>query len=262
MALMSAVLGALLISIVPLVLTFFYNPDNRTLNSILISLAVGCLLGDAVFHLLPEMLSIDFHQHRPTMNSLFAGILMFFALEQYLQIYHGGHAHNNHGQGERGERDSVHSGTAVGPLIIVSDMMHNMVDGLAIGVAFRASFVTGISTMIATLLHEIPHELSDYAILGNAGYGKQKIIIYSLMSSTASLLGAVVGALLGKLMFMEVSLEKCLLGFTAGNFLYLALADLTPELMHGHAADIGVIARNALVLIGALLLYLLKCYLH
>ena len=268
---LSALLGASVISIVPLFLTCFYNPDNKTLNTILISLAVGCLLGDAVFHLIPEMLDIDFASNRPTLNALFIGIMVFFGLEQYLQIYHCGHLHHSpttHHQLQpqeegTGNAGSIHSSSATGPLIIVSDTMHNMVDGLAIGVAFRASFTTGISTVIATLLHEIPHELSDYAVLGHTGYSKQQIIIYSLMSSTASLFGALVGAMLGKLMFFDVSIEKVLLAFTAGNFLYLALADLTPELMHGHDdRQIGVVMRNALVIMGASLLYVLKCYLH
>lgn len=256
-----ALCGVISVSVVPLTLLPFYNAHNRILTATLLSLAVGCLLGDAIFHLLPEMLNVPFENANAPCIALISGLVLFLAFEQYLQLYHCGHGHGHGRAVEHEEESPEQHGTAMGPLVLFSDLMHNLVDGLAIGVSFRESLGTGLSSTMAVLLHEVPHELGDYAILGHSGYSRAKILQYSLTASLAAILGAIVGVLIGNLSILGQQLQPMLLGFTAGNFLYIALADLAPELMHSHSAA-PLTMQNSLVLVGIITMYLSKLYLN
>lgn len=124
----------------------------------------------------------------------------------------------------------------VGLLILTSDFVHNFVDGLAIGVSFSTSFSVGIATSMAVFLHEIPHELGDFAILLNAGYSPSTIVLCNILTTISSFMGVIIST---SLIFMDSSvgemkftstLKPGILSLTAGNFLYIALADLIPEL--------------------------------
>eukprot|EP01135_Chromosphaera_perkinsii_P008538 Nk52_evm4s1400 gene=Nk52_evmTU4s1400 len=109
-------------------------------------------------------------------------------------------------------------------MILLGDGMHNFIDGIAIGASFATSTELGISTSIAVGLHEIPQELSDYVILINSGFGKYAAMLANLLSAA----GAFVGIILG--IELSGSYKPWLLAFAAGNFIYLALVDLLPEI--------------------------------
>ena len=128
----------------------------------------------------------------------------------------------------------------VGLLVLTSDFIHNFVDGVAIGVSFATSFPVGMSTAVAVFLHEIPHELGDFAILLSAGYTPMTIVICNILTTLSSFLGVAVSLVLiainsdpGQAVVpFSLTLKPAILSLTAGNFLYIALADLIPELLN------------------------------
>lgn len=136
----------------------------------------------------------------------------------------------------------------MGLLILTSDFIHNFVDGIAIGVSYSSSLSVGISTSVAVFLHEIPHELGDFAILLAAGYRPLTIVICNVLTALSSLLGVFLAIMLlglqsgagstaeGMEKFAQ-TVEPLILSLTAGNFLYIALADLVPELLRGAEKD-------------------------
>lgn len=129
------------------------------------------------------------------------------------------------------EHEHAHDGPqrilTVGWLNLISDAVHNFVDGIAIGAAFSFSLEVGLATSIAIFCHELPQELADYAILIHAGFTKTQALGLNLLTALTSVIGAAIGLGIGT---TAVANSRWLLAFTAGNFLYIALADMVQSL--------------------------------
>jgi zinc and cadmium transporter len=196
----------------------------------LVSYAVGTLLGAALLKLTPEALSSL--APTPALGALLAGILTFFVLEK-LVLWR--HSHDDH------ECD-VHKSTAT--LVILGDAVHTFVDGVVIAAAVLVSVPLGMTTALAVAAHEIPQEAGDFAILLASGYSRSRALLLNLSSAAGGVAGAAVMLLFGG---SAPEILPYVLAFAAGNFLYVAMADLIPTLHR------GTLDRNAvrqLILIG------------
>jgi zinc and cadmium transporter len=114
-----------------------------------------------------------------------------------------------------------------GALIVVGDTVHNFVDGVLIAAAFLQSTELGVVTAVAIIAHEIPQEVGDFLILLHSGYSRLRALAMNLLSSTATLVGGVIGYY--ALQFFD-GLEPILLGVVAASMIYVAVADLIPGL--------------------------------
>jgi len=178
----------------------------------LISYATGVLLTAAFIGLLPH--AIENSEPDKILFTVLIGIIIFFILEKLILWRH---CHN--------ETCEVH--TTAGPLILFGDSFHNFVDGVLISASFLTSFKLGIITSLAVIAHEVPQEVGDFGILLYSGYSRLKAFIYNQISSLTTLLGALIA-----FYFLE-STKKVLpyvLAISAASFIYIALADLTPNL--------------------------------
>ncbi|KAM4624869.1 metal cation symporter ZIP8 [Polymixia lowei] len=110
-------------------------------------------------------------------------------------------------------------------MITLSDALHNFIDGLAIGASFTVSVLTGFSTSIAIVCEEFPHELGDFVILLNAGMSIPQAIFFNLLSAMSCYVGLVFGILLG-----SAFAPNAIFAIAGGMFLYIALADMFPEM--------------------------------
>ncbi|XP_065665884.1 metal cation symporter ZIP14 isoform X2 [Hydra vulgaris] len=117
-------------------------------------------------------------------------------------------------------------------MVFVGDAIHNFMDGVAIGTAFSDTFPAslngGISTSIAILLHELPHELGNFAVLLASGLSVKQACIMHLISSITAFVGGSIGISLGT----EWNTGFWILSVTAGLFIYVALVDMLPEVLH------------------------------
>ncbi|KAL4641656.1 zinc transporter ZIP8-like [Arapaima gigas] len=112
-------------------------------------------------------------------------------------------------------------------MISLSDALHNFIDGLAIGASFTVSILTGFSTSIAIVCEEFPHELGDFVILLSAGMSIPQAIFFNLLSAMSCYIGLVLGILVGSNFAPNV-----IFALAGGMFLYIALADMFPEMNH------------------------------
>jgi zinc and cadmium transporter len=176
----------------------------------LVALAAGTLLGGALLHMLPGAVEAIGNELEVYLW-LVGGFLSFFVLEQFLHWHHCHQAVTEHGP--------------LGYLILIADGVHNFVGGLAVAGAFLVDIRVGVVTWIAAAAHEIPQELGDFGILVHAGWSRTRALLFNLLSALTFLVGGWVAyALAGR---FEVT---WLLPFAAGNFVYIAAADLIPEL--------------------------------
>ncbi|NUR56459.1 MAG: ZIP family metal transporter [Acidobacteria bacterium] len=197
----------------------------------LISYAVGTLVGVALLALVPEALAEL--PARVAMLTMVGGILAFFLLEKAVLWRH---CHDD-------EACSVHSTAA--SLVIVGDAFHTFVDGAVIAAAVLTSVPLGLTTALAVAAHEIPQEVGDVAILLRAGYSRSRAFTLNVLSGVGGILGAAAMVLASRAV---PSALPYVLAFAAGNFLYVAMADLIPDLHRDPRANDSV---RQLLLIGA-----------
>jgi zinc and cadmium transporter len=178
----------------------------------LISFAAGTLLGAAFLGMLPKAMT----KTKPSTVLIFVliGIVLFFVLEKFLIWYH---CHD--------EKCEVHS--AAPYLILFGDAFHNFMDGVVITAGFLISVPFGVATSLAVVAHEVPQEIGDFAILLHGGMGKMKAFTYNFLSAGATVPGALTAYALS--WHME-KITPIILALAASSFLYIAIADLIPEI--------------------------------
>jgi zinc and cadmium transporter len=188
---------------------------KRTLF-VLISFAAGALLGDVFFHLLPELIDPEAGLHPGMALWILFGIVLLFIIEKFI------HWHHCHGPEDRDEH--VHPFALTN---LVGDGLHNFIDGMIIAASFLVAIPVGIATTIAVVLHEIPQEISDFGILLHGGFSKKQALALNFVSSLTAFAGALIVLGLGALNPLSVAIP---LSIACGSFIYIAGADLIPEI--------------------------------
>ena len=212
----------------------------------LLSLAAGALLATSFMLLLPEAFESDVE---PQM--LFAtvlGFLIFFFLLDKAELWHHGHEHHQghshghhhgdphdhphdhpHGPGPKSS-EPAHEGRPLGSgswAVLAGDSLHCFADGVLIASAFVADMGLGVLAAMAVLLHEVPHHMGDLAVVRATSHNRRAAIIKVSMAGSVTTLGGVVG------FFLVDQLHDHLPYFlvvAASSFMYVALADLIPQL--------------------------------
>ncbi|XP_052439691.1 zinc transporter ZIP4-like isoform X2 [Carassius gibelio] len=113
-------------------------------------------------------------------------------------------------------------------MITIGDGIHNFADGLAMGAAFSVSWRSGLATSLAVLCHELPHELGDFAILLHCGLSVRKALLLNVGSALTSFIGLYIALSVST----QTIAEEWISAITAGFFLYIALADMLPSMIH------------------------------
>ena len=190
----------------------------------LVSLSTGVLLGTALLHVLPEAFGSG-EPPQALFLTLLGGLLFFFLLEK-AELYRHGHHHEHDDHDHHHGFDAEQAGRG-GWSVLVGDSIHNFCDGVLIAAAFLADPQLGIVTALAIIAHEIPQEVGDYIVLINAGFSRMRALAYNALSGLAAVVGGVLGYfLIGPwreyLPYMMV--------VAASSFVYVALADLIPQL--------------------------------
>lgn len=186
----------------------------------LISFAIGALLGAAFLEVLPHAVE-SASSVETAAATVLIGILVFFVLEKLVLWRHC------HEESCEGHESAVIDHGRSGLLILIGDTFHNFVDGILIAAAFMESVPLGIVTSFAIIAHEIPQEVGDFLILLHSGYSRAKAFLYNLLSSIATLVGALLAY--WTLSAMQ-GVIPVVLALAAASMIYVAVADLIPGL--------------------------------
>ena len=190
----------------------------------LVSLSAGVLLGTALLHVLPEAFESK-AQPQALFATLLAGLLFFWLLEK-VELYRHVHHHEGDGHDHHHHFDVQQAGRG-GLSVLVGDGIHNFCDGVIIAAAFLADSTLGWVTAAAIVAHEIPQEVGDFIVLINAGFSRAKALLYNALSGLAAVVGGVLGFYL---VGPWAELLPFLLVVAASSFVYIAVADLLPQL--------------------------------
>ena len=192
----------------------------------LVSLSAGVLLGTALLNVLPEAFQSKAGA-QGLFTTLLLGLLFFFLLEKaelYRHDHHheGDDPHHHHHHGF----DAEQAGKG-GWSVLVGDAIHNFCDGVIIAAAFLTDTRLGIVTSLAIIAHEVPQEVGDYIVLLNAGFSRSRALFYNALSGLAAVAGGVLGYYV---VGPWQGLFPYLLVVAASSFIYVAVADLLPQL--------------------------------
>ncbi|MFX0187538.1 MAG: ZIP family metal transporter [Candidatus Hodarchaeota archaeon] len=200
----------------------FKKRIQTILVSCLIAYATGTLLAVALLVMIPKAIS----QSDPSiiMSFFLGGIIFFFLLEKIIIWHHC-----------RVETCEVHS--AAGPIILIGDAFHNLIDGIVIAASFLISIPLGIIISFSVLTHEIPQEIGDFGILLQNQYSKRKAFLLNLLSSSTTIPAAILGYYILDIVSSTIPF---IIAISAASFVYIALSDLTPDLHRNVGLGYGI----------------------
>jgi len=241
-----SILSVLIVSLISFAGIFTLSIKIERLKLILIyliSFSAGALLGDAFIHLLPELIEESGFELATSLYILL-GIVIFFILEK---VIHWHHYHMPF------DKEHEHPFAYMN---LVGDGLHNFMDGLIIAASYMINPGVGIATTLAVIAHEIPQEIGDFGVLIHGGFSKSKALLLNFLSALTAVFGAIIGLILaGRI----AGIEKALIPIAAGGFIYIAGADLIPELHKERGikkAMLQTLAFVAGILVMILLLFL------
>ena len=197
----------------------------------LLSLAAGALLATAFMHLLPEAFESGAGADK-LFSTLLAGVVFFFLLDK-AELWHHGHEHHHDGH-DHGHDDAHPDGhghshaplRSGGWAVITGDSVHCFGDGILIASAFVADPRLGWVAALAVLAHEVPHHIGDLAVMRMTSNRSAALVKVSLAGAVTTLGGLagywLVERLVGGLPYFLV--------IASSSFIYVALADLVPQL--------------------------------
>jgi zinc and cadmium transporter len=220
----------------------------------MLSLAAGALLATAFVNLLPEA----FASHaapQALFGALLAGLVFFFVLDK-AQMWH--HSHEHHAdlptldqamKNESAPRQEHHHPHAHGHhahgrggawAVLAGDTLHCFGDGVLIASTFVAGLHLGAAATLAVLVHEVPHHMGDLAVLRANEAGNRRLALIKVsLAGAMTCLGGIAGyLLLGQL----DGLLPWLVVLASSSFIYVALADLIPQLQ-AHTGPRATVAQ-------------------
>ncbi|MEY2617267.1 MAG: hypothetical protein RL522_269 [Pseudomonadota bacterium] len=204
----------------------------------LLSLAAGALMATAFMHLLPEAFESQ-ASAKALFATLLVGLVFFFLLDK-AELWHHGHEHHHEHPAEthahKHDHDEHPPGHAHphapslrsgGWTVLAGDSVHCFGDGILIASAFMADLRLGVVAALSVLAHEVPHHIGDLAVLGETSRNRRVALLKVSMAGAVTLLGGIAG------WWLVEHLQEFLpffLAVASSSFIYVALADLIPQL--------------------------------
>ncbi len=249
----------------------------------LLSLAAGALLATSFMHLLPEAFESQAGAH-DLFTVLLLGVVFFFLLDK-AELWHHGHEHNHdapapqapahphsaarheHGasQHHHDHHHHDHSHPANGGglrtggwTLITGDSVHCFGDGVLIASAFMADLRLGLIAAVSVLAHEVPHHIGDLVVLRQSSANRRMALVKVSLAGAVTAIGGLVGY------FLVAQLQDWLpyfLALASSSFIYVALADLIPQLQKRLSAR-ETAAQIAWLLLGMGVVVLLSSMAH
>ena len=232
---------------------------THTRMQLLMSLIGGLMLGVAILHMLPHATVATQSLDKTAMATMVGLLAMFFLIRMF--HVHGHEPHEHHSHDTAVEPDHIHAcaedrmkphgGSAHGLSwigLFIGLALHTLIDGVALAAAVAAEMhesstasLLGVGTFLAVMLHKPLDALAITSVMIGGGWSKGWRNLVNCFFALMCPMGAL-AFYFGIQQFGEGQqmIVGCSLGFAAGAFLCISLADLLPEVQfHRHDRPAG-----------------------
>ncbi len=249
------------------------NRDNNKIVSLLLSFAAGVMLSVVCFDLIIDCL--ECYQN----NKISPYLTVLFVSVGYFVIWAFNDLIDKRTNNEVKHIDSSHPKTAddldelihmdhyvyhknsntnlfiAGLVMMFAIALHNLPEGMVIGTSYSVNYQSifagsGFIMAIVIGFHNIPEGMAVSVPLVNGGMSKIKAIILTGLSGLPTVIGAVLGYLLGGLGPLSLLIS---LGFASGAMLYVIFGELLPESILMYKSKLPALSTFVGILLGFIL---------
>lgn len=230
------------------------DPHSSKSLSCLLAFSAGMMISMICFDLMPEALEAS--GMLTTLIGCAAGVLLLLKFDGVFH-HHDEHPdelddlHHHHHAMESVNQKKL---TELGLMMIGSVALHNFPEGLAVGSSALFDLKTGVMMAALLALHNLPEGMGMIVPLRSGGIRRSKALLMVAMSGLPTLIGGIVGALIG-------SISPVIIGFTlalaAGCMLYVTYYEILPQVTLMDSGRKPLIFQLSGFLLGFLLISLM-----
>ena len=247
--------------------------DSKRTVSLLLSFAGGVMLSVVCFDLVTEAIETNVGIWT-VVGAIALGVAITFFLNYlidrktnpevpHIDEHHPKTAddldeliHSDHFQ-EHQVRQDGKLGLFVAGIVMASAIaLHNVPEGMTIGASYASNngAMGGAALVLAILigLHNIPEGMAVSVPLISGGMARWKAVLVTACSGIPTILGALLGYLLGEIGPMGLTLS---LGFASGAMLYVVFGEILPQSILMYHSKLPAFSAIAGILAGLLIIF-------
>ncbi|MBE6919729.1 MAG: ZIP family metal transporter [Ruminococcaceae bacterium] len=164
--------------------------------------------------------------------------------------------HADHLQQHRTQRDSKFALFMAGIVMACAIALHNVPEGMTIGASYASNNgVMGSAALVLAILiglHNIPEGMAVSVPLISGGMGRGKAVLITALSGAPTMVGALLGYLLGEIGPMGLALS---LGFASGAMLYVVFGEILPQAFIMYRSKLPAFSAIAGMLLGLYIIF-------
>ncbi|MBQ4158278.1 MAG: ZIP family metal transporter [Clostridia bacterium] len=247
--------------------------DSNRVVSLLLSFAAGVMVSVVSFDLVSEAIETDVGVW-VVIGSIILGVAVIYILNYWIdrktnpEVPHidASHPktadsleeliHSDHLYQHRRANDNKFSLFIAGIIMACAIALHNIPEGMTIGASYASeNGILGASALTLAILiglHNIPEGMAVSVPLIAGGMKKWKSVLLTAASGIPTMIGALLGFLLGDLGALGLALS---LGFASGAMLYVVFGEILPQAILLHHSKIPAFSVIAGMLVGILIIF-------
>ena len=167
------------------------------------------------------------------------------------ELIHSDHLHQHYAR-----NDSKLGLFVAGIVMACAIALHNVPEGMTIGASYASNNgVMGRAALVLAILiglHHIPEGMAVSVPLISGGMGKVKAVLITACSGIPTILGALLGYLLGEIGPMGLTLS---LGFASGAMLYVVFGEILPQSILMYHSKLPAFSTIVGMLVGLLIIF-------
>ena len=247
--------------------------DSNRIASILLSFAAGVMLSVVCFDLVTEAIETNIGIYF-VIFSIALGVAVIYILNYIIDLKtnpeiphidenHPKTAddldeliHSDHFEHHQSRQDNKVSLFIAGVIMACAIALHNVPEGMTIGASYASNNgVMGSSALVLAILiglHNIPEGLAVSVPLISGGMGKTKAVFITAMSGVPTIIGALLGYMIGELGALGLALS---LGFASGAMLYVVFGEIVPQSILMYHSKLPAFSTIFGMLVGLLIIF-------